>query len=117
MARFEQTSCSQCGREFGPGAHGFSHCADHGGTSRCDDDPTPMKYSHCFSFKGGYLEVKTIGYGDKDGSGVFVFTEEEANWEAREERSGCDIVLTCAKSEMIELRDFLNCMYPATPSI
>jgi hypothetical protein len=28
--KFEQTSCSQCGREFGPGDHGYSHCADHG---------------------------------------------------------------------------------------
>ena len=28
-ALFENVSCSQCGREFGPGEHGFSHCADH----------------------------------------------------------------------------------------
>ena len=27
--RFEKTACSQCGREFGPGDHGFSHCSDH----------------------------------------------------------------------------------------
>lgn len=27
--RFEKTYCSQCGREFGPGDHGYSHCADH----------------------------------------------------------------------------------------
>lgn len=27
--RFENTYCSQCGGEFGPGNHGFSHCADH----------------------------------------------------------------------------------------
>jgi hypothetical protein len=71
-----------------------------------------LKYSHSFTFDGGFLEVKTSGHGDKDGSGLFVFDEETANWEAREERSGCDIVVTCAKPDMIELRDFLNRMYP-----
>lgn len=32
--RFENVSCSQCGREFGPGDHGFSHCQDHPGHKR-----------------------------------------------------------------------------------
>lgn len=27
--RFENVSCSQCGRDFGPGDHGFSHCENH----------------------------------------------------------------------------------------
>ena len=27
--KFQQTFCSSCGREFGPGNHGFSHCEDH----------------------------------------------------------------------------------------
>lgn len=27
--RFPSVSCSQCGREFGPGNHGFSHCGNH----------------------------------------------------------------------------------------
>lgn len=27
--KFENVSCSQCGKEFGPGDHGFSHCEDH----------------------------------------------------------------------------------------
>lgn len=27
--RFDKVSCSQCGREFGPGNHGFSHCENH----------------------------------------------------------------------------------------
>ena len=27
--KFEQVSCSQCGGEFGPGDHGFSHCENH----------------------------------------------------------------------------------------
>ena len=27
--RFPEVSCSQCGQSFGPGDHGFSHCANH----------------------------------------------------------------------------------------
>ena len=27
--RFANVSCSQCGQEFGPGDHGFSHCENH----------------------------------------------------------------------------------------
>lgn len=29
MAKFASTHCSQCGGEFGPGDHGYSHCDDH----------------------------------------------------------------------------------------
>jgi hypothetical protein len=32
--KFETTSCSQCGGEFGPGDHGFSHCENHQGIER-----------------------------------------------------------------------------------
>jgi hypothetical protein len=28
-SRFSNVSCSQCGQEFGPGDHGYSHCSDH----------------------------------------------------------------------------------------
>lgn len=27
--RFDEVSCSQCGKTFGPGNHGYSHCEDH----------------------------------------------------------------------------------------
>lgn len=27
--RFPNVTCSQCGGEFGPGNHGFSHCENH----------------------------------------------------------------------------------------
>lgn len=27
--RFAETFCSSCGRGFGPGDHGFSHCDNH----------------------------------------------------------------------------------------
>ena len=29
MTIHPETSCSQCGGSFGPGKHGFSHCANH----------------------------------------------------------------------------------------
>lgn len=28
-ARFRSVSCSSCGKRFGPGNEGFSHCDDH----------------------------------------------------------------------------------------
>ena len=31
MARFPVTYCSNCGKAFGPGDHGFSHCKNHKG--------------------------------------------------------------------------------------
>lgn len=27
--KFPETFCSQCGAEFGPGDHGYSHCENH----------------------------------------------------------------------------------------
>ena len=27
--KFQYTFCSQCGEEFGPGDHGYSHCSNH----------------------------------------------------------------------------------------
>jgi hypothetical protein len=27
--RFAAVSCSQCGADFAPGNHGYSHCSDH----------------------------------------------------------------------------------------
>ena len=29
--KFDNISCSQCGRRFGPGDHGYSHCKNHKG--------------------------------------------------------------------------------------
>lgn len=42
--KFQKTYCSQCGKSFGPGNHGFSHCSDHreasgdGGNGRVYND-------------------------------------------------------------------------------
>lgn len=29
MLRFKNVSCSQCGKDFGSGDHGYSYCVDH----------------------------------------------------------------------------------------
>jgi hypothetical protein len=31
-SKFGNTHCSQCGEEFGPGDHGYSHCKSHRNT-------------------------------------------------------------------------------------
>ncbi|MCA8145442.1 hypothetical protein [Burkholderia vietnamiensis] len=35
--RFDNVDCSACGRSFGPGNSGFSHCAEHIGRRALDD--------------------------------------------------------------------------------
>ncbi|KVH04205.1 hypothetical protein WS84_17510 [Burkholderia anthina] len=35
--RFDNVECSECGRGFGPGIAGFSHCTDHIGRRAIDD--------------------------------------------------------------------------------
>lgn len=36
--RFQSVWCSQCGEEFGPGMHGYSHCIEHYAASRDKDN-------------------------------------------------------------------------------
>lgn len=37
-AKFSSVSCSQCGRMFGPGNSGYSHCEDHVGQGPIDEE-------------------------------------------------------------------------------
>lgn len=68
MPRFEHTYCSQCGREFGPGDHGYSHCHQHGAGGRevitnhiMPPIPTNVfDWSACFD---DYEPGEPIGYG------------------------------------------------------
>lgn len=57
MARFPVTYCSNCGKAFGPGDHGFSHCKNHKGrrslTAREESaalDPTQVDLSELDAF-------------------------------------------------------------------
>jgi len=34
MPKFNETFCSQCGKSFGPGDGGYSHCSDHRAATR-----------------------------------------------------------------------------------
>ena len=34
--RFTSVACSECGSDFGPGDHGYSHCDAHQGVVSCD---------------------------------------------------------------------------------
>jgi hypothetical protein len=34
MPKFNETFCSQCGKSFGPGDTGYSHCSDHRAAAR-----------------------------------------------------------------------------------
>jgi hypothetical protein len=43
MPKFAKTFCSQCGQEFGPGDHGFSHCSDHQGKIMYSDGTMSSK--------------------------------------------------------------------------
>jgi hypothetical protein len=47
MARFPETYCSQCGGQFGPGDHGYSHCENHAGLFNFDDDDGPGYAAPC----------------------------------------------------------------------
>jgi hypothetical protein len=44
-ARFENVSCSQCGKAFGPGDSGYSHCSDHKGKTAVDESGEPDRES------------------------------------------------------------------------
>jgi hypothetical protein len=37
MPKFENVSCSNCGRTFGPRDHGFSHCEQHAALDKAGD--------------------------------------------------------------------------------
>lgn len=55
MAKFAETSCSQCGRGFGPGDHGYSHCADHRAAAVIDAISELMAAHHLVWNHGGQL--------------------------------------------------------------
>lgn len=121
MTEYEKTSCSQCGAEFGPGDSGYSHCEDHRGLSsaqrllpRAERDIIigRGKYAYSFSFEPGCIEIKTAGYGDRNGSGHIAFDEENVDWEPKEDRDGSILVVRVEKSEWLSIRDFLNKRFP-----
>lgn len=73
-----------------------------------------LKRGASLGFVGGLLEVRTEGYGRKNGSGTFIFKEDELVW-----GDGEDHGLLFSKllpSEIASIRDFLNKYLPPADS-
>ncbi len=85
------------------------------------DDPTqttkPMKIAASFAMLGATLTVNRSGHDNDDGAGVFRFDEDDVVWLPHDEQEGHYLEAYLARSEMIELRDFLLREFPlgATP--
>jgi hypothetical protein len=67
--KFQNTFCSQCGGEFGPGDHGYSHCKNHS-NARINVEfvypPIPVRvFDFCATFEG-YEPNDPIGYGETE---------------------------------------------------
>lgn len=60
------------------------------------------------SFDGGSLHIHLSGPDAEAGSGYFVFDEHDVQWVAHDEKEGCYLEIKVARSEMIELRDWLT---------
>lgn len=71
-----------------------------------------MKRGEVFSFVDGTLHVKIDGYGEQNGWGQFVFDEKQVEFTPHEEDSGSSLAVDVPKSELIELRNFLNRLFP-----
>lgn len=72
------------------------------------DQTTELKRSATLDFEGGMLTINLSGFGDKNGSGCFVFDEEDVQWHPHDEKSGCYLAVDIPRSEMVELRDWLT---------
>ena len=57
MPKFDKTFCSNCGREFGPGDHGFSHCHQHQKSPR--PDLSTIAKRNAFYNSDGYRNMTT----------------------------------------------------------
>lgn len=77
----------------------------------------PLRQSTAFSFDPGILYFHDIGFGEKDGSGKLIFKEKDMTEESNDDDSTLYRGVDLAKSELIELRDFLNKKLPLTPDV
>jgi len=83
MPRFENVSCSQCGRDFGPGDHGFSSCYSHGKRASIitvyDYPPIPVRQFDWSAVREGYEPGMPIGRGRTEAEAVAELIELENN--------------------------------------
>lgn len=71
-----------------------------------------LKRGEVFVFLDGSLTVKLSGYGEESGWGQFSFDSKQVEKVPYEERDGYAIVVDLPNSELRELRDFLNRLFP-----
>lgn len=71
-----------------------------------------QKREHHFGFVGGSIAVKTEGYGKYNGSGHFAFSEAELEWDEDQESGRVCRWVRVEKEDLLEIRDFLNRMFP-----
>lgn len=71
-----------------------------------------MKKQKVFMFVDGSLSIKVDGYEWQNGWGQFSWDEVQVEMVPHEERSGCSMVVDITRTELIDLRDFLNRVFP-----
>lgn len=72
-----------------------------------------LKRGAVFSFLDGSISIKLEGYGERNGWAELVFDEKQVNFVPLDDREGSSLLIEMPKSELIELRDFLNRTFPA----
>jgi len=71
-----------------------------------------LKYSAVMCVGGATLTIRRSGYAHENGSGYFMLDENDVEWKPHNERDGLYLKVKLARSEMINLRDFLNREFP-----
>jgi hypothetical protein len=87
VPRFPNVYCSQCGSEFGPGDHGFSHCWNHQyghligkkvrKLSRAGTEPKPFKSKSKINTVKGIIQHPILAMP------AFTFEEDDSYVECR----------------------------------
>lgn len=68
----------------------------------------PWKNKPTLIFEGGTISIRRSGYGALNGGGIFTFDEEDVEPHPHTDRSGSYITVEIAKSDMLEIRDWLT---------
>lgn len=71
-----------------------------------------LKRNEVCVFLDGSLTIKVEGHGEQNGWGQFSWDEQQVEFVPYDEKSGCALNFDIPKSELIELRDFLNRIFP-----
>lgn len=75
-----------------------------------------MKRNHVFCFEPATLTLFQEGHGEKNGSAELTIDERYASVIPHTDSEGSYISVKIPRSELIELRDFLNKTIPSAPA-